>query len=130
MTPSAARSLLALAAVVYAAFGLAFALAPVGMAALVQIALPTPTARADFAATYGGLELGLAAFLAVCLRQGALAPGLLAAGCGLAGLGAVRLAYLLHGGGSGLLWALFVAEAAGAGLAFWAARRVPSGDPL
>jgi len=61
------RIVLALSAFIYAAFGAAFLVAPVPMAATVGIQLPEPSAVIDFRATYGGFELGLAAFLAWCL---------------------------------------------------------------
>ena len=119
-----ARALLAFGAVVVAGFGAAFTLFPTSMAAFVEIGAVSPSARADFAATYGGLELGLAAFLALCLRRGAVRLGLEAALLAFAGLGAVRLAYLLMGGGSGLVWALLAAEAAAVALALWGLRRL------
>jgi hypothetical protein len=122
MSVNYARVLLAAVAAVFAALGTAFALAPAYMAGLVDIVLPTPTARADLAATYGGLELGLAVYLLACLRSGAIRPGLLAAGWCLAGFAAVRGAHLVTGGGARLLWAILVAEVVGAVLLFWAAR--------
>lgn len=128
MTSPFARILLFTVAAVFAAFGTAFALAPAYMAGLVDIVLPTPTARADLAATYGGLELGLAAFLFLCLRRGALGPGLLAGAWCLAGFAVVRGTHLVTGGGAGLLWAVLAAEALGAALLFWAARSVPWGS--
>lgn len=48
------------------AFGAAFLAWPVETVALVDIELPSPTARTDVRAVYGGLQLGLAAFLAYC----------------------------------------------------------------
>jgi hypothetical protein len=56
------RMILALTAVGFLGFGLAFTLRPDQMAALIEIALPSATARVDFAATYGGFELGVGAF--------------------------------------------------------------------
>ena len=50
-------------------FGLAFTLWPLPMAGVIEIPLPTPTARIDFAATYGGFEIGVAAFLIACARR-------------------------------------------------------------
>ena len=122
MTPALPRFLLALGAATFGAFGLAFALFPTEMAALVGIAATTPDARADVAATYGGLELGLAGFQAWCLRRGEVRTGLIAAAFGFGGLGAVRLAHLVVGGGSAFVWALLAAEAVGAALAVWGAR--------
>ena len=127
MTPEAhrttLRALLAFGAVVFGAFGLAFALFPTAMAALVGVVAETPEARADVAATYGGLEIGVALFLAWCLGRGAFHEGFAMAALGFGGLGGVRLAYLLAGGGGALSWALVSAEAVGCVLAVWGARR-------
>ena len=117
------RALLALGLVAFGGFGLAFSLFPTGMAALVDVTATSGSARADVAATYGGLEMGVAAFLALCLRRGAVRLGLEAAALAFLGLGGVRLVHLLLGGGSALVWGLVVAEALGAGLAVWGARR-------
>ena len=117
------RALLASGAVVFGGFGLAFALFPTEMAALVGVVAEAPEARADVAATYGGLEIGVALFLAWCLRRGALYTGFAMAALGFGGLGAVRLAYLVAGGGGALSWALVSAEAVGCALAVWGARR-------
>ena len=123
------RVLLALGAAVFGAFGLAFTLFPTALAALVEIEAATPTARADLAATYGGLEVGLAAFQAWCLRRGAVRAGLVAAACGFGGLGVVRLGHLLASGGSPFAWALLAAESVGLALAVWGARRATDGPP-
>ena len=62
----------------FGAFGLLFAIAP-ETAALVDIGLPSGTARADIRAIFGGMELGIAAFLVwasmdpVRYRSGAVA---------------------------------------------------------
>lgn len=117
------RFLLLLSAVTFGAFGLAFALFPTALAAYVEIVATTPSARADVAATYGGLEIGVAAFQAWCLRRGAVRTGLVAAACGFGGLGAVRLAHLVVAGGSAFVWALLAAEVVGVGLATWGARQ-------
>ena len=60
------RAVVILAVLTYGGFGAAFLLAPALMAAVVDITLPTPSAVADFRATYGGFELGMSAFLAWC----------------------------------------------------------------
>jgi hypothetical protein len=87
-----ARLVLGLSTFVYAAFGAAFLVAPVPMAAYVAIELPEPTAVIDFRATYGGFELGLAAFLAWCLAApDRLRAGLLASLLTIAGFGVTRL---------------------------------------
>lgn len=126
------RLVLWLSVATFAGFGLAFWMRPGGMAGLVQIGLPTATARTDFAATYGGLELGIAAFLAWCaLRRGLLAAGLVASGLLLAGMAAVRLVGILTAGGVlPLLYLLLAAELSGTALSFWAASRARAADPL
>ena len=103
------RIVLALSAFIYAAFGAAFLVAPVPMAATVGIQLPEPSAVIDFRATYGGFELGLAAFLAWCLAApdpstrlgagpstrlgaGRVRAGLLVSFLTVAGFGLTRLA--------------------------------------
>ncbi len=118
------RLLLWSAAIVYAAAGAAFALAPVTLAGWMDIALPTPTARIEFAATYGGLELGIAAFLAYCaLRRERVRIGLVAGGCATAGFAITRAGALLAAGpGRPVLWAMLLLEALGAGLCFRAAQ--------
>jgi hypothetical protein len=84
--------ILALTGAGFVGFGLAFSLWPVAMAQLMDIQLPTDTARSDFAATYGGFELGFGIFLLSCLRRPIwLEPGLWAGALSLAGFAAVRL---------------------------------------
>lgn len=119
------RTILVLAALTFAGFGAAFALFTSGMAALVDIDLRTDTARTDFAATYGGFELGFAAFLLLAARTDAwVRPGLVASGCALAGFAAVRLAGMLMSSEiEALMSVAFGGEALGSGLSFWAARR-------
>jgi hypothetical protein len=89
-----------LAGLAFIGFGLAFTLWPLPLARVVEIPLPTPTARIDFAATYGGFELGFGIFLLVCARRAAwLAPGLWATAAALGGFAVVRLHGLLFAAG-------------------------------
>lgn len=120
-----ARAVLLLSALVFGGFGLAFTVRPVALARLVDIRLESPTARIEFAAMYGGFELGVAAFLLICAREPAwVRPGLVLSGSALAGFAAVRLLGLAtQPGGWPLLSVLFAAEAAGSALSFWAAGR-------
>ena len=120
-----ARAVLWLSVITFAGFGLAFTAFPRAMAAFVEIPLPTDTALVDFTATYGGFELGFAAFLWVCTRQEQrVRVGLLAAGCSLAGFALVRLAgILLASRVEPLLYVVLIAESAGVLLNFWAAGR-------
>ena len=90
------RLVLTLAGLAFSGFGIAFTVWPLPMSRLVEIPLPTPTARIDFAATYGGFELGFGTFLLVCARRsGWIAPGLWAAASALAGFALVRLLGIL-----------------------------------
>jgi hypothetical protein len=85
----------------FAGFGAAYTGWPTVMAELTDIALPTNAARIDFVATYGGLQLGFAAFLALCARrQEWLRAGLVSSGCALSGLAIVRAGGILWRGGS------------------------------
>jgi uncharacterized protein DUF4345 len=126
-----ARSLLWLLALGFAGFGAAYAGWPTVMAGLTDIALPTPSARIDFAATYGGLQLGFAVFLGLCAGRGdpgSVRVGLLASGCALLGLAIVRLSSLLLAPGAGPEnYAGLAIELTGAALAFWAFRRAVPG---
>ena len=93
--------ILALTAAAYTGFGFASAFWPEMMARLTDIQLPTPTAKIDFAATYGGFELGLAGFLLLSLwRQTWLESGLWAGVLTLAGFAVVRLISLISGNAS------------------------------
>lgn len=81
-------------------FGLAYALWPLPMARLTEIPLPTATARIDFAATYGGFQLGFGLFLLGCARREPWTqPGLWAATAALTGLALMRLQGLVAAGG-------------------------------
>jgi hypothetical protein len=120
------RAILWLLALGFAAFGAAYACWPAAMASLTDISLPSATARVDFMATYGGFQLGFAAFLMWCAVRADLARvGLLAAGWALLGFASVRLmGILLNGGAVGLgLYAGLAMEIVGTALAFWGARR-------
>jgi len=117
------RLVLAAAATLFAGFGIAFAIAPHRLAALVDIPLTTSTATIDFIATYGGFEIGFAIFLFVCLRRPErVRLGLLASGCAVAGFAVTRAAALLAlGGGQPVMYGALVFETVCASLAFIAA---------
>jgi hypothetical protein len=90
------RVVLALTGLAFMGFGLAFTFWPGPMAAMVEIGLPTATAQVDFAATYGGFELGFGAFLLItALRPLWTGAGLLAGGLALGGFAVVRLGSLV-----------------------------------
>jgi hypothetical protein len=75
----------------FLAFGVAYALWPSRMASVTDVALPTASARTDFAATYGGFQIGFGLFLLACARTPALYPaGLWAGIAALGGFAAVR----------------------------------------
>jgi Domain of unknown function (DUF4345) len=123
-----ARAILWFLALGFAGFGAAYACWPAVMASLTDIALPSATARVDFMATYGGFQLGFAAFLGWCAAGGRLIRvGLLAAGWALLGFASVRsLGILLNSGAiSPGLYGALALEVAGTALAFWGARRAP-----
>ena len=90
------RAILLLIALGFLGFGLAYTLWPLPMGRLTDIPLPTPNARIDFAATYGGVQLALGTFFALASRRSAwVEPGLWAAAAVLAGLVLVRLQSIL-----------------------------------
>ncbi|HET6837332.1 MAG TPA: DUF4345 family protein [Gemmatimonadales bacterium] len=119
------RAVLLLTGIGFLVFGAAAALAPSRTAGWTQLVLPTPSARIDFAATYGGFQLGFGLFLIACTQtQGWIEPGLWAAVAALAGFAVVRLLGILRAGGR-VHWAIWFAlalEVAGAALNLWGLR--------
>lgn len=84
-------AVLVLAALGFLGFGLAIVAAPEAVLAPVGIS-GTAAGLVELRAFYGGLELGLAAFLFACAAKPAWrAPGLLAVGLSNAGIAAARL---------------------------------------
>ena len=123
-----ARSLLWLSALVFAAIGVLFLVAPVTWARVVEISLPTAMARTDLRATYGGFDLAFGAFLAICAMNPAwFRPGLLGTGLVLLGFGLSRLlGIVLEGEGHRLMWTFLLLELAGGGLSLLAFTRTSS----
>lgn len=123
-----ARGVLFATALAFAGPGAGFLLAPDRFAALVDVSLLSNTAASDVRAVFGGLELGLAAWLALAaLRGGALRVALSVQGCALAGMVAGRIASCAADGSPGVVAVLLLAIEAAllvAGLAAW--RSVPS----
>lgn len=122
-----ARGFLGLFALIYVAIGISFWFWTLPMARTLDIELPTPTARADFAATYGGMMLGWAVFLAACTwRADWLPVGLWANALTLAGLAAARLHRVLiePTPPRALIYQLLAIELAGLLVSIWLARRV------
>jgi hypothetical protein len=108
-------------------FGIAYALAPVRLGALTDVAPATPTARADFTATYGGFQIGFGVFLLACTRAaGWVAPGLWAATAALAGFASVRGIASLLGPGQvrRSIWFGLALERGGVALNAWALSQV------
>jgi hypothetical protein len=121
------RIVLWLSAAGFVGFGLAFAICPVPMASVTDIALPTPTARVDFGATYGGFQLGFGIFLAICARRpGWIEAGLCAAAAALAGFASIRLLGIVLRPGpiASAIYVGLVLELTGVVLNGWALRRV------
>ncbi|HEX2250065.1 MAG TPA: DUF4345 family protein [Gemmatimonadales bacterium] len=125
------RAVLAFTAAGFIGFGLAFTFWPGSMAALVEVGLPTPTARVDFAATYGGFELGFGAFLLLALlRPIWIEPGLWAGLLALGGFATVRSGTLLLTGApvSPANYLALSLELAGVLLNLWALRAARRGQ--
>jgi hypothetical protein len=104
---------------------------------VVDIALPTASARADFRAIYGGAELGMALFFALAARRPDwMRPGLAALALIVGGFGAVRLGSLAldaapaRGAAAPLLWGVGAIELVGALLCAWALWRLGDVEPL
>jgi len=121
-----ARVVLAFGALIFAGIGFLFLVAPVRWAAVVGIALPTPTARTDLRATYGGFDLALGVFLALCaVRTEWAVPGLIAQALALAGFGGGRLIGMLAERSASRLMLLFLGiEVAGALVSLFVAARL------
>ncbi|MCA9489492.1 MAG: DUF4345 family protein [Myxococcales bacterium] len=121
------RALLGLAVLVYAGIGVWTLIDPVGPMADVGVAATDARGLVELRAMYGGLELGMAAFLGWCLADAARARiGLVAATLTLFGLGGVRLgAWVVLQPPGNLLPALFTVELGGAltgAVALWRTR--------
>jgi hypothetical protein len=101
-----ARIVLAAGVVAFAAPGFCFLLWPDAYAGLLGIALDGALARTDVRALFGGLELGVAVALALCLaRRARTADGLALLLLALGGMLAARTLGLWADGPPGLLGA-------------------------
>lgn len=118
---------LVVGALVFAAVGLGFLVIPVRWGALTDIVLPTPMARTDFRATYGGFNLGVGVFLAVCAsREDWIRPGLAALGLSAVGYGSGRLIGILaEGTANPLMIGFVILEWTIALVTFYVWRRLP-----
>ncbi len=83
------------AALIAGGFAVAYLVRSTAMARMVGIAIPSPSARADYRAIYGGAQLGIGIFLAAAaLRPAWHEPGLWAAALFAGGFGVARLGSL------------------------------------
>lgn len=117
MVERVAQGGLWLTALVVAGFGVVFTAAPELMFSQVDLPIASPVARTELRAVYGGFELGLAAYLAVCAsrREWTLA-GLVAGGFVFWGLALVRIAGMVVDDtmASPIMWSLLAPELLGA----------------
>ena len=120
MTPW--RLLLALIALSYLVFGFVFLFNPNEMAAILGLGLAVDGARTDFRAMYGGLEIGVGAFLLICaLRREFVRVGLFAGACALVAMATSRSVGLMLDG-IGLVQVLIaISEWVGGVAATWGA---------
>ena len=121
------RTFLGLGALIFIAIGAMFVIAPVYWATVIDIALPTPMARTDLRATYGGFNLSFGLFLGLCtLRPDWIRPGLVGLGLALAGYAAGRLvSFVLEGTADSLMVVFCALESLGAALSFYLQARIP-----
>ena len=106
-------------------FGLAFTVLPRRMARFTEVELPSASARTDFAATYGGFQLGFGCFLLTCTRSPAwIEPGLVAAAAALAGFAGIRTLGIVASRMrvSTTIWLALGIELAGFALNVWSLR--------
>jgi hypothetical protein len=117
------RILVALGAISFAAFGLWLFVEPTGLASM-GVVVDTANGRTEIRAFYGGLELGLAAYLGIAARRPQWTrPALIAAIFVLAGAGLGRVTSMaIEGQGSTALWILASAELGGALIGIWGLR--------
>ncbi len=120
MTPW--RLLLAFIALTYAIFGFIFLFNPSEMAAMVGITFLSNGARNDFRAMYGGLEIGVGAFLLICaMRREFVRVGLFASACVLVAMATSRTVGLMLDGVSLVQTLIATSEWVGGIAATWGA---------
>ena len=120
MTPW--RLLLALIALSYVVFGFVFLFNPNEMAAILGLGLGVDGARTDFRAMYGGLEIGVGAFLLICaLRREFVRVGLFASACALMAMATSRSVGLLLDGVSLVQVLIAISEWVAGTAATWGA---------
>jgi len=114
----------------YVVFGVAFLLAPAKMAGLVDLTTTTKTGLIELRAFYGGVELGLGAFLALAAtRREWYAPALVAALMSFLGIAGARIYGISVDGIPGaLVFLLLALEVAGVVAATWGLVQLKKGD--
>jgi peptidoglycan/LPS O-acetylase OafA/YrhL len=120
-----ARAVLIVSAAVFAGFGLLLLVVPETLNG-VGVELTSPTAFAEIRGFYGGLELGVAMFLALSAsRPTWMQPALFAQAAILGGVALGRLAgVFVDGATDGFTLGLMSMEAAGSALAIVAYRKL------
>jgi len=117
---SADQVLIIIAALIFTGFGVWFLIKPTALAGI-GIEATGASARTDIRATYGGFELGVAAFLFWCAyREDWHHVGLIAATLFVAGFGVGRgVGILFEGGATPFMWSLLAVEMVYTGCALW-----------
>ena len=117
---SADQVLIIIAALIFTGFGVWFLIKPTALAGI-GIEATGASARTDIRATYGGFELGVAAFLFWCAsREDWHHVGLIAAMLFVAGFGVGRgVGILCEGGATAFMWSLLAVEVVYTACALW-----------
>jgi hypothetical protein len=117
----AARVNLLACAATLAAYGAVFLVQPAVLGGLVGLELTSPDAPVEIRAFYGGLELGMAAFLLACAHNRSLvSAGLLFCALAFSFAGIARLLGVLQYGAAGPAHVIVGAvELSGAALSTW-----------
>jgi hypothetical protein len=110
------RGVLFFSACAFAFFGAWAFIDPVSQVTLVEVGVPTATARADTRAQYGGFTLGMGVFLFVCFtRKDWTAAGLAGSAITLTGFVAARvLSVAIEGSVAPAIYKLMAFEGTGA----------------
>ena len=122
-----ARVILSLQLLATAGLGLAYFIRPHEMANLSGMLLMAPAAATDMRAYYGGLQLGLAAFIGLSLaRRELIQPALTLLTLLYSALALARIGGLWLDGGAQQTFNLYalLLEVVSAGLCYWALREL------
>ena len=125
------RIVLLISAAAFAVFGAWAFVSPASQVEMVEVGVPTATARADTRAQYGGFTLGMGVYLFVCfVRTGWTAAGLAASAVCLSGFVAARVvAVVADGPVAPTIYYLMLMEGSAAGLSFAGWRVVARTNP-